>query len=63
MFQMDFLTKHFIFLWLIKTKILLFQEMYFINSCDIPDFISKNDLSIHLWDCDSKFPNDWKLIC
>ena len=46
-----------------KDKDFTFQEMYFINSCDIPDFISKNDLSIHLWDCNSKFPNDWKFIC
>lgn len=46
-----------------KDKDFTFREIDFINSCAIPDFISKDDLTIHLWNCNSKYPKDWKLIC
>ena len=45
-----------------QNKDFTIKETEFINSMKLPDNIKKEDLIIHLWNCDSIYPKDWKLI-
>ena len=38
------------------------EELEYIKKLNIPDFIYKKDIEIHLWDCDSIYTTDWKML-
>lgn len=38
------------------------REMRFINSCTIDEYLDKKDIQLKLWDCNSKYPRDWKVL-
>lgn len=37
-------------------------ELFYLKSIKIDEKIDKKDLEIHLWNCNSKNPKDWKMI-
>ena len=39
-----------------------YQEIEFLRTIKIDEFISKKEFEIHLWNCNSKNPNLWKMI-
>mgnify|MGYP001217002793 CR=1 FL=1 len=38
------------------------RETEFLNSMKLPDRIKKEEITIHLWNCNSANPKKWKLI-
>lgn len=39
-----------------------YKEFDFLKSMRMDDFISKKDLEVHFWNCNSKNPEYWKMI-
>ena len=46
---------------LIRRQTFTEEELEYIKKLNIPDFIYKKDIEIHLWDCDSIYTTDWKM--
>ena len=40
-----------------------YKELDFLESIKMDDKISKKDIQLHLWNCNSINPENWKLIC
>ena len=38
------------------------KELDFLNSIKMDEFITKEDLKVHFWNCNSTNPGDWKLL-
>ena len=39
------------------------KEIDFVESMKLEEIISKKDIQVHLWNCNSFNPENWRLIC